>query len=527
LRQIPPMLEITLQEAQSAYQAGRLGDAGRLYHELLRTNPRDFDALYGLGLVYLHGQQFEQAQYVLGEVVRLDPLFADGFCVRGIALVRLGRHQEGLACFERALTIRPDSVDAWANHATTLLELGQHERALLELERALSIEPAHFVSWNSRGNVLVALKRYAEAVESYDRALAIYPDFPDAKQNRLIALGELNRGGPVFAETLCAQGSELMQRGRWQEALNCFEEAVSVRPEFVFAAVGRATVLLELKRPDEALKGFDQILQMDPQNAISWNNRGNALAMMGRLHEAIESYSRALEIESALQMAIDNRENALFQLRRLTRCPPGFMRKLFDDFSAHYDETMVDKLEYRAHLHLREFADRVLPPPVSPQRILDLGCGTGLVARAFRDFAQGGPIDGIDLSPRMIEAARSFGIYRDLILGDLESELVNPGPQYDLILAADTMIYLGDLSRCFAGVSRRLDAGGHYLFAAESLSGEGWEQTPSNRFRHSESYLRSEANRAGLEFIDIEPCTLRVESSMPVGGFVVALRKPA
>ena len=515
-----------MQQAQSAYQAGRLADAGRLYHELLRSNPRDFDALYGLGLVYLHGQQFEQAQYVLGEVVRLDPLFADGFCVRGVALVRLGRHQEGLACFERALIIRPDSVDAWANHATTLLELGKYERALVELERALSIEPMHFVSWNSRGNVLVALKRYAEAVESYDRALAIFADFPDAKQNRLFALGELNRGGPAFADTLCAQGSELMQHGRWQEALNCFDEALSTRPDLVFAAVGRATVLLELKQPEEGLAAFDHVLQMDPQNAISWNNRGNALATMGRLHEAIESYSRALEFEPGLQMAIDNRENALFQLRRLTRCPPGYMRKLFDDFSAHYDETMLAKLEYRAHLHLREFADRVLPPPTSPQRILDLGCGTGLVARAFSDFALGGPIDGVDLSPLMIETARKFGIYRDLILGDLETELASPGPQYDLILAADTMIYLGNLSRCFSGVSRRLDAGGHYVFAAESLLGEGWEQTPNNRFRHSESYLRSEATRAGLEFIELEPCTLRTESNVPVGGFVVALRKP-
>src|SRR6185437_10153167 len=141
------------------------------------------------------------------------------------------------------------------------------------------------------------------------------------------------------------------------------------------------------------------------------------------------------------------------------------------------------------------------------------------VARAFSDFARGGPIDGIDLSPRMIETARTFGIYRDLILGDLETELVSPGPQYDLILAADTMIYLGDLSRCFAGVARRLDAGGNYLFAAESMAGEGWEQTPNNRFRHSEAYLRSEAARAGLEFVDIESCTLRTESSVPVGGF--------
>ncbi len=520
------MPDSTLQNAQIAYQAGRLAEAGQLYEQILRGNPRDFDALYGLGLVYLHAQQFEPAQNVLGEVVRLDPLFADGFCVRGIALVRLGRHQEGLSCFERALTIRPDSIDALANHATTLLELRQFEPALAELERAVAIDPGHPVSWNSRGNALVGLGRFREAVESYDRALAIYPDFPDARQNRLIALGELTRGGPGFAETLCAQASELMQTGMFPEALKRFEEALRANPDLLIARIGRATVLLELKRPDEALTGFDQALQSGPQNAVCWNNRGNALAMLGRLHEAIESFSRALAIEPGLQMAADNRENALFQLGRLSRCPPGYMRKLFDDFSTHYDETMLGKLEYRAHEHLRDFAARILPPPGTQQRILDLGCGTGLVARSFLDWANGGPIDGIDLAPRMIETARRHGIYRNLILGDLETELAAPGVSYDLILAADTMIYLGDLSRCFSGVSRRLEPGGHYLFAAESLDGEGWEQTPNNRFRHSEAYLRSEAASAGLELMDIERCTLRTESGVPVGGFVVALRKP-
>ena len=397
------MLNTTLQTAQSAYQAGRLAEAGQIYHEVLRGNPRDLDALYGLGLVYLQAQQFEQAQYLFGETVRLNPLFADGFCVRGVALVRLGRHGEGLACFERALTIRPDSVDALSNHATALLEVGQTERALAGLDRALAIEPRHCVSWNNRGNALVALNRLQEAVESYDRAL---------------------------------------------------------------------------------------------------------------------------EIDPAHIPAAENRDNALFQLGRLSRCPPGFMRKLFDEFSSHYDDTMLVKLNYRAHLHLRDMADRALPKPVSSQRILDLGCGTGLVGEAFRDFAAGGPIDGIDLAPRMIEAARTRGLYRNLVLADLESELAAPGPQYDLILAADTMIYIGDLSRCLSGVFGRLSPGGHYLFAVESFAGEGWEQTPENRFRHSEVYLRSEVARAGLDVLQIEPCTLRHQHDVPVGGYVVALRKP-
>ena len=165
--------------------------------------------------------------------------------------------------------------------------------------------------------------------------------------------------------------------------------------------------------------------------------------------------------------------------------------------------------------------------PLEPgRRILDLGTGTGLVGEVFRDIARGGRLDGIDIAPRMIDAARRRGIYNDLMLGDLETMLHETGAAYDLILAADTMIYLGDLSATFAGTAKRLEPGGFYIFAVESKDGSGWEQTAKNRFRHSEIYLREEAERTGLEFVDIMPCLLRIEGSTPVPGFAVALKKP-
>ena len=89
------------------------------------------------------------------------------------------------------------------------------------------------------------------------------------------------------------------------------------------------------------------------------------------------------------------------------------------------------------------FADageRVIRPLESGRRILDLGTGTGLVGEVFRDIARGGRLDGVDIAPRMIEAARRRGIYDDLILVDLETMLHETGAAYDLILAADTMI---------------------------------------------------------------------------------------
>ena len=187
---------------------------------------------------------------------------------------------------------------------------------------------------------------------------------------------------------------------------------------------------------------------------------------------------------------------------------------------------MLEKLQYRAHLHLRALAERVLPRLTPPWRILDLGCGTGLVGEAFKDLAAGGHLAGLDIAPRMIEAARARGLYDDLILGDLETVLHAQGAAYELILAADTMIYLGDLAPAFSGVAKRLEPDGFYIFAVESAADGEWQQTPANRFRHSTAYVKAEAMRAGLVFVDAMDCTLRFEASTPVTGLAVALQKP-
>jgi predicted TPR repeat methyltransferase len=331
---------------------------------------------------------------------------------------------------------------------------------------------------------------------------------------------------PSFAEGWCARGLVLVQLKRHEQALASFDRCLSLRPQYPDALSSRATTLLELNRADEALAGFDAALALDPRHAISWNNRGNTLAAMGRLSEAVESYERALALSPDLPQAKENRDSALFELKRASRCPPGYMRNLFDEFAAHYDDTMLQKLGYAAHLHVRALADRILPREQHAWRVLDLGCGTGLVGEAFKDLSAGGRLDGIDLAPRMIEAARARGIYDELILGDLESVLPAGGTRYDLIVAADTMIYIGDLTPTFGGVATRLEPGGFYLFAVESRDEDGWEQTPMRRFRHSETYIRRTAEKAGLDFVDIVPCALRREAAVPVAGFALALRKP-
>jgi len=192
------------------------------------------------------------------------------------------------------------------------------------------------------------------------------------------------------------------------------------------------------------------------------------------------------------------------------------------EVTTDYDQRMIGQLGYAAPRILRELADLVMPGRDSLS-ILDLGCGTGLSGAAFADLAS--RLDGVDLSPAMIEKARVRNIYDSLVVDDIETQLSKGSSDYDLILAADTLVYLGDLAPLFAGAARKLKAGGVFLATIEKKEGEGYEFGPKRRWRHSEAYLRDQAARAGFDVAGLVACAPRKESNVPVEGVAVALSR--
>jgi len=366
---------------------------------------------------------------------------------------------------------------------------------------------------------LLAGPKHVEALKALGRISFENGDLEAAQH----FLGEAISFAPDFVDGYHLRGVALMRLGRNADALDCLGRAVALAPDFKEAVLNHATLLLEMKRPDEALAGFDQLLSLEPGNAVGWNNRGNALVALARIEEAVAAYDRAIALDPLMEAARQNRFYALLTLRKVERISDFAVRQAFDAVALRYDQTMAQELDYRAHLHLHALAQRVLGERVRPCRILDLGCGTGLAGECFKDAAKGGQLDGVDISPLMIAEARRRGIYDQLVVADIEAFLAAPGPSYGLILSADAMVYLGDLAPTFAGIAKRLEPGGAFLFTCEAKQGDGWELTDANRFRHSEACLRAEAKQAGLSWLDLTRCTPRTERGVPVAGFAVAL----
>ena len=327
------------------------------------------------------------------------------------------------------------------------------------------------------------------------------------------------RGGVLARVTLV---KALLASNEVEGALAEAREAVSLNPGIAAVLIALGQALLAAENLPAAISELQRALRVDPGSEEARALTGRAWLQAGEADKALEIF-RQLEGSEAVTIDIARAEAIL----RAERSDAGYVRHLFDQFSADYDARMLGPLQYAAPQILAELADLVMPGR-DGLRVLDLGCGTGLAGAVFHSRAA--HLSGIDLSPAMIEKARMRGIYDSLMVADLETalaaDLIADGPAFDLILAADTLVYLGDLAPVFAGAARRLARDGYFLFTAEAMradGGKGFELGPKRRWRHGEAYIREQAQAAGLAVAGFVAASPRTEANRPVAGLAVAL----
>jgi predicted TPR repeat methyltransferase len=325
------------------------------------------------------------------------------------------------------------------------------------------------------------------------------------------------RGGLLARLTLARA---LSQSGETDRAVELARETAQLHPDVPQAALGFGEAMLRAGRLPLAIAEIKRALRLDPDLAEARYLLGLAWLEAGEAQKALDAFA-ALSKDAFPDLPEKIAE--AHAMRAAPRADARYVRHLFDQFSADYDVRMRGQLHYAAPEILRQLADLVLPRKTA-LKILDLGCGTGLSGVAFADLAA--RLDGIDLSPAMVALARARRIYGELSVGDIEAELGASHEQYDLLLAADTLVYLGDLRRLFAAAFEALASGGHFLFTVESAEGGTFELGPKRRWRHSEHYLRDIAARTGFEVAGLIACSPRTEAGEPVRGSAVALRKP-
>ena len=271
---------------------------------------------------------------------------------------------------------------------------------------------------------------------------------------------------------------------------------------------------------------LQQATELAPNFASAWFTLGEIREQLGERDAAIAAFNRARDADP------DDRHGASLRLmllgaEKLAAMPPAYVRALFDQYARKFESALVDDLGYRGPALLFKAvlaARHAVRKPAFFRRAIDLGCGTGLVASAFAKEVD--HFIGFDLSPRMIEKARSTGLYAELEVTDmLEGLRGRPDDSADLILAADAMVYVADLVGVLKEARRALVPGGLFAFTVETHDGDSVMIGEGLRYAHGTPCVRASVEAAGLKLSQLEVLSARNEDNTPVPGLVVVAAK--
>jgi predicted TPR repeat methyltransferase len=315
-------------------------------------------------------------------------------------------------------------------------------------------------------------------------------------------------------------------QGRFETAGNLLQRLVELQPADARARLNLGLCLKSLGRMEQAVSAMHKAVELNPAYTAGWCNLGLLLEATGDSAGAVTALKKAVELapESAF---FAYHLAALRACPPPAICPPDYLVSLFDSYADGFDRHLFDTLSYQGPKLLDTIVAGHGPP--LPWEVIDLGCGTGMTAVPFRSRARS--ITGVDLSPRMLHHARTRTqpdgqkIYDLLLQCDVVTVLRDRPNAFDLILAADVLIYIGDLAPLLTAAKASLRPGGVMAFTIERFAGPGdFQLASTRRYAHSTEYIARLCGQLDFAIVQMQQAVLRTgEDGKPVTGAVYLL----
>jgi predicted TPR repeat methyltransferase len=268
---------------------------------------------------------------------------------------------------------------------------------------------------------------------------------------------------------------------------------------------------------------MEQALELAPGFASAWFALGEIRLQAGDRAAAAAAFERALAADP------EDRHGAGLHLARLGARPDApmsqaYVRHLFDQYAPRFAEALTAGLAYRGPQLLHDRIAALRSEAMHFARLLDLGCGTGLVGAAFRPHCD--VIAGVDLSANMVEVARRKGIYDDLSVGDMTEWLAGQAESSaDLIVAADAFVYLADLAPICRAAGRVLTPDGLFAFTVETHVGQGVVLGEKLRYAHGGEYVRQTIEESNAALLVLDRMSARIENGTPAPGLLGVVQR--
>jgi len=330
----PEDLRVKKKYVQLLIQADRLDDARKVTGEMLRTNPKDDDALvyrsqleisagdpadaqrtlqavvanspdniqahYALGVALQKQGNPERAENEWREALRLDPNYLDAERSIADAAMLQGDMNTLEDAANQMIRLQPGSADGYALRALANINRRHDTEAELDVRRAIAASPQSAFGYVELGNLRLAQKKYDEAAQAYQEALQRRSRSMDALRglvNVFVAEKQIDKAVSVVSAQIAKDPANsglygllgtVLFRGKRDlaGAQAALEKSISLDSRNTDAVLELCQVLAAQGKIDRAVATGEQALKVD-------GSQPGLYLVMGHLYELKADWERA------------------------------------------------------------------------------------------------------------------------------------------------------------------------------------------------------------------------------------------
>ncbi len=566
------LYDLLFEKANNLYLSGALNQAEDLYRQILEVVPENPDVLNMMGLTAHAKGCFNEACECFYKALRFAPRHLPLYFNLAVSLSAAGKLHEATNAYFEVIKLNPDIKEAYNNLGGIQESLNQPEKAKEYYRKALEHDPAYLEPLvnlaaldhdvaalqslceqhptsalpvyylaliNFKQNNLSEAVRYVKLAQNSDTSSA---DIYLLAGNIALKLNNTDEAVKAFAQALQINGKcapALINLAALTENESLYRKALDLEPNNAEAHAGLAALLYKQKRTLEALEEYRQAVILNPDIPEVSNNLALILKDTGDYARAADLLLNAIKqapqhtefsinlSETLTLFYAQNPQEACKIAAQWQKFTPdnvfanrlvsafngknsadgkAYTEALFDAFAENYEQTMQN-INYSAINKLKELKFT----PIG--KVLDLGCGTGLVGQTFKSDKNS--FIGVDISQKMLNSAAFKGVYTDLIKDDIVNFLSHNKLKFNLAVALDVVEYIDDFCKMAICINCA-----PFIFTIENAPDNvnDFRLNASGRYQHNPQYIRKQLITAGYQNIKEYPLILRQENGTDVNG---------
>lgn len=526
---------LTLTEIRDLHQAGELDTAKAGYLALLKKDEHNVDALHFLAILLAQQNHFSESLKRMQTAIHYQPNNPVLQLHLANILKAEGSLQQAAHVLQQLLQSHPDYIPTLNNLGSVYFALNQLPEAAHYYQLAIQKQPDYIDAYYNLGLTQAKQQKLAEATTTFQCITQKAPDhaaaqfqlgcilvlqekIPEAIQTFLM----IDQTHPFHLETQMNLAASYLKLGKQHEAKHYYQKALELAPKDTQILFNLGVIHTHQGQMDQAIQYYQRAIQVNPDFFDAHNNLGVAFLAKQHVGFALQHFKEALRLQPN-NPVIQYTVQMLSQDQRLFAAPVDYIRNLFNFYADHYEPHLLQSLEYQIPEFLfHAVSESTTLPTTASWDILDLGCGTGLCGTAWKPFAK--TLSGVDLSERMLAIAAQKNIYDTLVENSLEPFLADKQQAYDLILAGDVLVYLGDLEKLFGLIHQALKPRGLFVFNTEISEEQNFMMNQSGRFSHHKRYLETLISHHQFTLILYKTVITRKQNHQPVFGHLCVLQ---